>query len=95
MANPPYGDSTIDQICPTYASGTISLISANKTSSKGSAGGEFNNDFVNLTGSYQNSFANSTVGSYNNLWANGTHDCTIQPAFRSSLVDFGHTGRQS
>ena len=80
-----------DNICPTYAAGTVSVVSSN------------NNDFyaptitgaTNTLGYINQSNYENTVGSPNNSWNNGALSNTVLPTFSNSLVDFGATGRQS
>ena len=82
-------NSLADPICPTYAAGTVSNISAGQKST--------NNDSAapGQPNGYQNQTACSTVGSFNNGWENGCWSQNIQPTYSTSLLDFGHTGRQS
>lgn len=75
-----------DAICPTFASGTISKNSGFLNDSALAAG---TNGYTN-----SNPYFN-TVGSFNHDGGNGCLDSAVQPVFRSSLVDFEVTGRQS
>ena len=79
-----------DAICPTFAAGTVSLISGSNVTARlgdsakpGSANG--------VTGQ----FPCSTAGSFNNEWANGCLSQNVTPTFSSGLLSFGNTGRQS
>jgi hypothetical protein len=85
-------DSNADPICPTYAAGTCSLITA-----KGSASGEFNDDCARKgqPNGYYNSVASTTVGSFNNDWQNGCWSQNVVPTYSSCLLRFGIEGRQS
>jgi len=82
-------NSLADAICPTYAAGTISLISGGQKAT--------NNDSAKpgSPNGYQNVVACSDVGSFNNGWENGCWSQNVNPTYSSSLIDFGHTGRQS
>ena len=82
-------NSLADPICPTYAAGTVSIISsgAKATNNDSALAGQPNG--------YQNQVAGSTVGSFNNDWQNGCWSQNVQPTYSTSLLDFGHTGRQS
>ena len=82
-------NSLADPICPTYAAGTFSLMSGGNKST--------NNDSAMPGGpnGYQNVVACSDVGSFNNGWQNGCWSQDVTPTFSTSLLDFGHTGRQS
>lgn len=79
-----------DSICPTFASGTFSLIS-------GSLPLDLVNDQVSATGAngYTNTIPDITAGSFNHGWTNKCNTQSVTPTFSSSLVDFGNTGRQS
>ena len=84
------GNSLADPICPTYAAGSISLISGIGT-------GDILNDcaLAGQPNGYNNSITGNTVGSFNNGWENGCYTQSVTPTFSTSLLDFGHTGRQS
>ena len=75
-----------DAICPTSAAGTVSLVTQVLNDCALAAG---TNGYTN-TNPYLN-----TVGSFNHDGANGCLDQKVTPVFRSSLVDFEVTGRQS
>lgn len=79
-----------DAICPTFASGTFSVIS-------GSDVFDTNGDCALPAGvnGYTRTVPDITAGSFNNGWVNKCHTQTVAPTFSSSLVDFGNTGRQS
>ena len=81
----------MDAICPTFAAGTISIISNNSVvashSDSALAGGA-----NGVTGQ----FPSSTAGSFNNEWANGVLTQSVAPTFSSGgLNTFGRTGLQS
>jgi len=48
MANPPYGDSTKDPSMPTYATGTLALMSTDKLSDSATAPTGSTSGFVNI-----------------------------------------------
>ena len=79
-----------DAICPTFASGTFSVISGNDANDilvdKALAG---------QANGYASQLPCETAGSFNNGWANGCLTQSVGPTFSTSLVDFGNTGRQS
>ena len=85
------GTSNADPICPTYAAGTVSLTS----------GGGFSDRLTDAAGPGANGYltntelASSTVGGFNNDWANDCHSQSVQPTYSSGLLSFGRTGRQS
>ena len=91
MAN--LSNSAADPICPTYAAGTISLV----TGKGANAGGDFNNDCAmkGQPNGYFNTMVCSTVGSFNSGWENGCWTQTVQPTYSKGLLSFGNTGRQS
>ncbi len=75
-----------DPICPTFASGTISLqtqILNDKAVAGGANGYSGENPYFN------------TVGSFNNAWNNECLTQSITPTYSSSLLQFGSTGHQS
>jgi len=79
-----------DNICPTYAAGTVSLVRrvlndcATSTAASSSTGYFVKNPFF------------GTVGSFNNAWNNECLTQTVSPTFSSSgLNSFGRTGQQS
>ena len=79
-----------DHITPTYAAGTISVVSAGNKA--------FINDSVapGQPNGYQNQVDDDTVGSFNSNWANGCLSQSVAPTYGSSgLLSFGSTGRQS
>ena len=93
MAN--VSNSAADHITPTYAAGTLSIISGTLT-------GDLLNDSVSSSGAngYTNNFDGysvgiSRVGGYNSAWTNGCLSKSITPTYTSSLIQFGTTGRQS
>lgn len=75
-----------DRICPTFATGTVSLVNRNNTDAA-LAG--------SVEGTTGKSTYHNTVGSSNFSWVNGCLTQTVTPTFSTSLVDFGNTGRQS
>ena len=88
MANT--GNSLADNICPTYAAGTLSKISGGTT-------GDTLNDSAapGQTNGYANSINDITVGSFNSAWTNGDLSQNFQPVYRNGLLSFGNTGLQS
>lgn len=82
-------NSTADAICPTFAAGTVAIISsgAKATNNDGALPGGANG--------YQNQYPCGTAGSFNNEWSNGCWSQNIQPTYSSGLLSFGRTGRQS
>ncbi len=96
------GNSTADQIMPTYAAGTLAKNDTPYVT--GIATFDILNDCVcvntAITGSsvamgYINQVNPYTVGSVNNGWANGCLSQNVTPTWSASLLDAGHTGRQS
>lgn len=75
-----------DAICPTFAAGTISLVTdiLDDKAVAGSGNGY----------SGQNPYFN-TAGSFNTAWNNECLTQSVTPTFSTSLVDFGTNGRQS
>lgn len=90
MAN--LGDSLKDPICPTYAAGTVSLMSK----------ADFSDRLLDGAGSGANGYlanteqASVTVGSFNCDWNNDCWSQSVLPTYGSGgLLSFGNTGRQS
>lgn len=80
-----------DSICPTFSAGTLSVISTG-------TGGDVLNDSAlagQPNGTANQNTVTKTVGSFNYKWNNGCLSQNVQPVFRTSLVKFGDTGRQS
>ena len=101
MANT--ANSLADPICPTYGAATLSLMSGTITQANiTNQTGDFLNDAASKTGAngYVNNYSNLTagvarVGGFNNAWMNGCLSQNVTPTYSASLLDFGHTGRQS
>lgn len=83
-------NSLNDPICPTFASGTFSLISGNGIS-------DINNDSAKpgQPNGYVNQTPSDSVGGFNNDWNNDTLNQKVTPTYSSGLLSFGHTGQQS
>ena len=87
-----------DQICPTYAAGTISLSSTGNASDINK---DYYSQFTTITGStvqngYVNVYSHWSVGAQNNAWNNDVLTQSVVPTYGSGgLVSFGNTGLQS
>jgi hypothetical protein len=83
-------NSLKDPICPTYAAGSISIMSGTGT-------GDVLNDsaLAGQPNGYNNTITGFTVGSFNNGWENGCWSQNVVPTYSSSLIRFGLEGRQS
>jgi hypothetical protein len=86
----PLLSSAADPICPTFAAGSMSIVS-------GSGNFNLNNDSAapGVANGYVNQCPSITVGSFNNDWNNDYLTQTKTPTYSSGLLSFGNTGLQS
>ena len=86
----PLLSSAADPICPTFASGSMSINS-------GTSVFNLNNDCAapGVANGYANQAPSITVGSFNNDWNNDYLTQSKQPSYSNGLLSFGNTGLQS